>query len=229
MKRILYFTAQVLLILSSLLVGFVSSTEMLILTLSCLLCGTLLMIAYCVGSKSGWSGLFLYLMAGCCHLFYLFVFSPYSASLMALMLSFMAASVVMLVVLYKKSYKPSDLLWDAIFIKTALLPEVLLNTLMSKQTGNELFSYFSWVLLAVTSAYVILADLKLYNDKIVSSSWALVCGMLQFMFGTDIIGAIILLVMDKSWKAPVEDVRPEPTILKKGAFSKTPRRKTIKK
>ncbi len=228
MKRFLYYSAQVLLILSSLLVGFVSSTELLILTLSCLLCGTLLMICYCVGGKTGLAGLFLYLMAASCHLFYLFVSSPYSASLMALLLSFMAASVVMLFVVWKKNVPATDLLWDAIFIKTALLPEVLLNTLMARQTGNQLFSYFSWVLLAVTSAYAILADFKLYKDKVISSSWALACGMMQFLFVTDIIGGIILLVMAKTWKAPVLDEPKESTILKKGAFSKNHRGKPVK-
>lgn len=60
MKKVLYYLAQISVLLCSLMLGFVSTPELAILCYSSLLIGFLLMLAYAVATKTNWAGFFLY-------------------------------------------------------------------------------------------------------------------------------------------------------------------------
>ena len=78
MKKILYYLAQILLVISTLFVGFVTSTEMMILCVSCLITGCLLMLVYALSSEKNFCAFFLYGMAASAHFFYLFALQSFA-------------------------------------------------------------------------------------------------------------------------------------------------------
>ena len=202
MKKILYYFAQGLLLIVSLMLGFISSTEMLILCLSCLSTGAFMMLYYCFKTPNAWPGGCLYGVVVFCHLFFLASYTSFAGLCMAGLAAFFIFAVGGLVYMVRKGFSFKDMLSFALFEKTALVPEILLNWLMNRASDSNMFVYFNWVLLALTSAYVIACLARMLSLKNVTNAWAVALGLLQFFFFTDIIGAAILLVLAWRWKAP---------------------------
>lgn len=218
MKKILYYFAQAMLLLCSLLVGFVGSSQSVIFCYSSLLIGIFMMLYYCASTKTDWAGFFLYGTVACCHLFYLSVSKAYSSFCMGAMVAFMLMALVFLYLTFRrKDVNLRDLLSFTLFEKAALIPEMLLNYLMAKSSGTEIFGYFNYVLLALTSLFAISCLVRMYRKEIIVQSWAIVLGLFQFFFFTDIISTAAMLIMVIRYKEP--EVPVKKPIYEKGAFS----------
>lgn len=217
MKKILYYFAQALLLISSILLGFVSGMETLILCLSCLLTGSLMMLVYCWKTKPAWPGFCLYETAVFCHLFYLSAAGSWAPICMTGLCAFAIFSIGGLVFMIRQDFDVREMLSFTLFEKTAFIPEILLNRLMSQASGNEMFRTFSWVLLALTSAYAIACIAKMIQKGMISQPWGIALGLLQFFFFTDILSCGALLILAWRYKEP-EPEKKKP-IYQKAAFS----------
>lgn len=221
MQKILYYAAQAVLLLSSLLVPFVSGNELLILCISCLVSGLLLMLVYAFKSPSHWGSFFLYATVVFCHAMYLSLGSSLMIYMLVAMILMMVCAAAVLVWLIRGAFPYRRVLEDSLFGKAALIPEVILNYLLARQSGDSTFSNFSWVLLALTSAYVIAAAAVMYRKKIITPSWAFATSLLEFFFFTDLIGDVILLIMAIRHKEKVEEVKKKAPLYAKSAFNKS--------
>lgn len=217
MKKVLYYLAQVSLLLCSLMLGFVTTEQMALLCYSSLLAGILLMVAYAVGTKTNWAGLFLYATVACCHWFYLSVANDTAPIAMGCLGACLLLSLVFLYLTIRKPFDLRHLLSFTLFAKVALIPELLLNYLMAKSSGVEMFSYFNWVLLALTSLFAISCLVAMYRRQIILQSWAIVLGVFQFFFFTDTISSAAMLIMVARYQEPEPEVH-EP-LYKKSAFA----------
>lgn len=229
MKKVLYYLAQISLLLCSVMLGFVSTPELAILCYSSLLIGFLLMLAYAVATKTNWAGFFLYSSVVLCHLFYLSVSSSFAGSVMTGMVCFMVVALFFLYTTIKQKFDLRHLLSFTLFAKAALIPELILNYLMAKTSNTEMFSYFNWILLAFTSLFAICCLVAMYRRQIIVQSWAIVLAVFQFFFFTDIISTAAMLVMVVRYKEPEPEVHIP--LYKKAAFSsnKKPKIKQTKK
>lgn len=218
MKKVLYYCAQAMLLLCSLMVGFVGSSQSVIFCYSSLLIGLFMMLFYCSSQKNSWAGFFLYGTVAFCHLFYLSVSSAYSSFCIGGMVTFMILSLVFLYMeFHRKKASLRDLLSFTLFEKAALIPEMLLNYLMAKSSGTEIFGYFNYVLLALTGIYAISCLVKMYQKQIVVQSWAIVLSLFQFFFFTDILSTAAMLIMVIRYKEPETPIKKP--IYEKAAFS----------
>lgn len=217
MKKILYYFAQGLLLICSVLLGFISGTETLILCLSCLATGTFMMLYYCWKTPGCWPGFCLYETAVFCHLFYISAASSYASVCMAGLCAFVIFSIGGLVYWIRRKSDPKEMLSFVLFEKTAFVPEILLNRLMSQASGSSMFQTFSWVLLALTSAYALACIVRMIQTGMLTQSWGIALGLLQFFFFTDILSCGALLILAWRWKAP-EPEKKIP-IYQKAAFS----------
>lgn len=201
MKKTLYYLAQILLVISTLFVGFVTSTEMMILCVSCLITGCLLMLVYALSSEKNFCAFFLYGMAASAHFFYLFAlqsFAPILLCVLALMMLCTAACLIWKAT--TSGLPPISTLIDVLFTKTALLPEIVLNFLMKRATSDFMFEAFSWILLGITSAYVFVLLVQLVKAKKLDRSKAIAAGVVQLCFFTDILSTVWLLIYLKRQK-----------------------------
>lgn len=199
MESILFYFAQVLLLICSMMLGFVESMQTYIMCISCLLTGFLLMWAYAIKVKVHWPGFCLYAMVVFCHLFYLSANTAYSAFVMVFLTLFVILAFASAFFFLKGTFFVKRSLTFVLFEKIALTPEFLLNYLISRQSGNPMFANFSWILLAVTSIHAIFCIHKMIRAKIVSQSWGIALGVLQFFFVTDILStATLLILMNKA-------------------------------
>lgn len=181
------------------MLGFVESLQTYIMCISCLLTGFLLMWAYALKTKVHWPGFCLYGMVVFCHLFYLSANSSYSAFVMVFLTLFVILAFASAFFFLKGTFFVRRSLTFVLLEKIALTPEFLLNYLISRQSGNPMFSNFSWILLAITSIHAIFCIRKMIRAKIVSQSWGIALGVLQFFFVTDILStATLLILMNKA-------------------------------
>ncbi len=210
MESILYYFAQVLLLMCSLMMGFVDGTQTYIMCISCLITGFLLMLTYVVKTKVHWPGFCLYGLVVFCHLFYLSVNTAYSSIMMVGLTLF--AILAFGSAFYSLRFPASieRTLSFILFEKIALIPEILLNYLISRQSGNAMFANFSWVLLAITSLHAIFCIQKMIRAKMVMQSWGIALGVLQFFFFTDILSTGALMVL-----AAKANPRPKKHLFKK--------------
>lgn len=219
MKKILYYTAQAMLLLCSLMLGFVTDLQLMIPCISSLICGFLLMLVYTLQSRKNWIAFFLYTTVVFCHAFYLTVSMSIAPVMLALMAVMMLCSAAVLVFEVKKGIPCRDTFEDVLFTKAALIPEVLLNMLMNRTSHDGMFSTFSWVLLALTSAWAIAAIARLMQEKRMDLSKAIAAGLLQFCFFTDILSCIYLLIYTIRNPLVQNEAAPASSILKSSAFS----------
>ncbi len=195
MESILYYFAQVLLWMCSLMMGFVDGTQTYIMCISCLITGFLLMFAYAVKIKVHWPGFCLYGLVVFCHLFYLSANTAYSSVMMVGLTLFAILAFGSAFYSLRFPAAIERTLSFVLFEKMALIPEILLNYLISRQSGNAMFANFSWVLLAITSLHTIFCIQKMIRAKMVVQSWGIALGVLQFFFFTDILSTAALMVL----------------------------------
>lgn len=225
MKKILYYSAMVLLLLSSLMVGFITNGEMQIMTISCLLTGEALMLFYVSQARNNFSAFFLYSVAACTHGFYMSIGQPFAKGLLILLVILMLCAVSVLIwECRSKIYYRQDL-ENALFVKAALIPEVLLNFLMSRQSHDSMFTYFSWILLAITSAYVIAAASAMLKKKIIDLPKALAACLPQFCFFTDLLGCAWLLIKAVRYKEIKAETKKASRMLSSSAFTRSSHKK----
>lgn len=227
MKKILYYFAQVMLLFTSIMLGFIDSTQSMIICYSCLLTGIFLMLAYAIGTKKNWTGFFLFSSVAMCHLFYLSVSTPYSGWLMGALVSIMLIALFFLFQTSKSNFNLRELLSYTLFAKVALIPEIVLNYLMAKDPAYSMMGSFNWILLAFTSLFAITVLVRMYQKQIIVQNWAIVLGLFQFFFFTDIISCIAALTLIIRYKEP-EPVKKK-SIYEKASFSNAKARKPKRK
>lgn len=226
MKKILYYTAQVLLLLCSLMLGFVNSTEMMILCVSSLICGLLLITVYSVMTKRNALAFLLYATVVCTHAFYLASTQAFAPILLAGMTLMMVCALSVLIYMSRRDLPIGDTLEDVLFAKAALIPEIMLNYLMSKSSGDSMFIWFSWLLLAYTSLCVFAVIWKMLKAKELDQSKAIAAGLLQCFFFTDILSCSYLIIhhvrFETKKRKEEEEARASYVPLyKKASFSKS--------
>ncbi|MDO4664493.1 MAG: hypothetical protein Q4A59_06380 [Erysipelotrichaceae bacterium] len=219
MKKILYYFGQAMLILSSLLLFILDSTETMIISYSCIITGILLMLAYAVGTKSktNWTGFFLFSSISMCHLFYVSLFTPYSGWIMGAFVVMMMVALVFLYFSLKDDIDLRALLSYTLFAKIALIPELIMNQYLAQGPDFAMLGYFNWILLAFTSLFAIRALVKMYQKEIIVQSWAIVLGLFQFFFISDIFSVVAMLTLVIRYKEPEPEVKTP--VYKKDTFS----------
>ncbi len=226
MKKILYYTAQVLLLLCSLMLGFVNSTEMMILCVSSLICGLLLITVYSVMTKRNALAFFLYATVVCTHAFYLSSTQAFAPILLADMALMMVCALSVLIYMTRRDLPIGDTLEDVLFAKAALIPEIMLNYLMSKSSGDNMFIWFSWLLLAFTSVCVLCVIWKMVRTGELEQSKAIAAGLLQCFFFTDILSCTYLIIHHVRFETKKHQEEEEARasyvpLYKKASFSKS--------
>lgn len=219
MKKILYYFGQVMLILTSLLLFILDSTQTMIMSYSCILTGILLMLAYAVGTKSktNWAGFFLFSSISMCHLFYVSVFTPYSGWIMGAFVVMMMTSLLFLYRATKDDLDLRSILSYALFSKIAIIPELIMNQYLAQNPDYSLLGNFNWILLAFTSLFAISALVKMYKKEIIVQSWAIVLGLFQFFFISDIFSVVAMLVLVFRYKEELPETKTP--VYKKDTFS----------
>ena len=219
MKKILYYFGQAMLILSSLLLFILDSTQTMIISYSCIITGILLMLAYAVGTKTktNWAGFFLFSSISMCHLFYVSVFTSFSGWIMGAFVVMMMTSFLFLYRAVKDDLDLRALLSYTLFSKIAIVPELILNQYLAHNPDYSMLGNFNWILLAFTSLFAISALVKMYQKEIIVQNWAIVLGLFQFFFVSDIFSVVAMLVLVLRYKEPISEKKIP--VYQKGSFA----------
>lgn len=226
MKKILYYFGQAMLILTSILLLVMDSMEMMVIAYSCILTGIFLMLAYAVGTKTktNWTGFFFFTSISICHLFYTSVFfNPFAGWIMGALVVMMLLALIFLYQAIKSDLDIRSLLSYTLFAKIALVPELIMNNYLSQNPDFVMLGQFNWILLAFTSLFAISTLVKMYQKEIIVQSWAIVLGLFQFFFVSDVFAVIAMLILVIRYKEPLPEEKIP--VYKQSTFSSNKVRK----
>lgn len=227
MRKILLWAAQIMMLLASLLVGFVNGTQLSILCISCLVCSLLLLLTWAIGQKHVWDLFFLGASVLFVHGYYLSVYTRWNLVLFLAMLMSMILALVFLFTRLGRPLQTSLSLESAMCAKAGLIPEILLNSLMSRFSDLPAFRYFSWFLLIYTSIFVFTAILQMYREQSLSKSWAIAGTLLQCFFFTDLIGTILLLILQGKGATKKKVQKDAPKVYQSASFNRKRARRIL--
>lgn len=221
-KKVLYYFSWASLWLACLMTGFVSSEQQSLMECSTLAASVLLMLAYAFTNKAAWGTFTLCAMAACVQIPYLMPASELALYFLGGAAFFLVVSLGLLYWDFRMNAAPGILVEGALIAKGAVLPTVIINLLVTRQTQMHAFENFSWLLLACTSLYAVLGIVLCMKKKVFSFNTALAAALPQFCFGTDILSCLFVLWKLHRWKEPVPEVHTP--IYQKAVFSRTNRK-----
>ncbi|MCF0259174.1 MAG: hypothetical protein HUJ54_04880 [Erysipelotrichaceae bacterium] len=227
MKKVLLYSALGILIVVSAALGFVVSSELLMLMISALLASVVLMAAACIADQNARHWLGSYILVATSVLFYLFGPSPIGQYMLFALAIGLFIAAVFVYILWKYDNNSKEIVGMAVFAKLGLAPIQVMNYLLLQASGNSSFTFMNVIFLVITSAYSLLAIWKMAQQQMITKPAAWIFAVMQCMFVSDVLASIVVGIIALRYKEPVEE-KKDP-IYNKPVFQKSSRRKIAKK
>ena len=227
MKKVLLYSALGILVFVSAALGFLVSNELLIVMISALCGSVVVMVIACLMDPDARHWLGAYILVASTLLFYLFGPSSIGQYMLFVLAIGLFISAVFVYILWKYDNEPKEIAGMAVFVKLGLAPIQVMNFVLLQASGSSSFTFMNVIFLVITSAYSLLAIWKMYRKEMIAKPAAIILGVMQCMFVTDVLASIIVGITVLRWKEPV--IEKKDPIYNKPVFQKTSRRRIVKK
>ena len=224
MKKLMFWFAQAILLVSSAALSFSLSGEMAMGISSLMIAGGLMMLVVGFTEKKYLIYTPFWLMIAFLHGFY--VFSSFNFSFW-LLISGLCLGMIGDLALIWAMHKPDNgesLMLLASICKLCLIPEIFINYQLSKIEGGQIFGVLSWIFLLMTSLIAWAGITLLYRQKAMNKTESIICALGEVFFFTDLLASIFACVMAHRF-TPIKEPKKSPLYRSK-SFEK---QKAVKK